>query len=366
MLNSPLPMYVKHFGADNTVAGLVTGLFSLSALICRPIFGNLLDRKGRKLILLFGIAIYSIIVFSYNWAASVIVLLSLRFLQGIGMSGYTTASGTVAADLIPAKRLVEGFSYYGMIQPVATAIGPMLGLTLVAGSSYPLLFDLSFLLGIAGLAAVFFINYERDDTQQVYIKKESANGRRENAIIERTAIPVASMMFFISFTTGTVMTFLPVYALACGIKSIGIYFTINAAAVFLSRTFTTGLSEKFGLPRVLTAGIALLASSMVLLSFSDSLRYFLIAAVLNGFGNGILNPVLNSLLIRFCPKERRGAANGTYFSAIDIGIGAGAVIGGSVSQTVGYAFLYLISALSAVFAFMVFYFAIRRRITETR
>lgn len=114
MLSSPLPMYAEHIGASNSIIGLVTGFFALSALLCRPIFGNMLDSKGRKAVLIMGITAYCGIVLLYGWASTVAILLVLRFLHGIGFSAYSTGSGTVAADLIPAERLVEGLGYFGV------------------------------------------------------------------------------------------------------------------------------------------------------------------------------------------------------------------------------------------------------------
>jgi MFS family permease len=82
MINSPLPIYAMHIGGSNSVAGLVTGLFALSSCICRPIFGNLLDKTGRRWILLTGIVVYCLVTFSYNWANTILLLLVLDFFKG--------------------------------------------------------------------------------------------------------------------------------------------------------------------------------------------------------------------------------------------------------------------------------------------
>ena len=115
MMNSPLPLFAIHIGADNTIAGLVTGLFALSSMFSRPLFGWLLDKKGRKVILILGIIAYGIVTFSYNWIGMVSTLLLIRFIQGFAMSAYSTTLGTMAADLIPTKKLIAGYGYYSQI-----------------------------------------------------------------------------------------------------------------------------------------------------------------------------------------------------------------------------------------------------------
>ncbi len=362
MLNSPLPMYAKHLGANNSIVGLVTGLFALSSMICRPIFGNLIDSKGRKRILLFGILINATIILSYNWVPNIATFLALRFIQGVGMSAYSTASGTIAADIIPSNRLIEGYGYYGTAQVLANAIGSMIGLAFVASSSYMNLFTVSTLFSISGFILVLFINYESRGKRNNQVYTQKAKVKHRESIFERTALPMAFAVFFVSITTGTVMTFLPSYALSRGIMNIGPYFTVNSLAVLAIRLTSTRLIDKLGLTKVIFLSMFFIGTSMVMLSFSTELYLFITAGIINGFGNGIVTPVMNSLVVKFSPAERKGAANATYYAAIDIGIGVGSVLGGIVSQIAGYFALYLISGLSIVISYIIYHYTIRAKV----
>lgn len=108
MTMTTLPIYTQYIGGNKFIAGLTTGIFSISALLFRPLFGNLLDSKGRKIILIISIIIFSLATLSYNFAYTIIILLVLRFIQGIGFSAYSNASGTIIADVVPGSRLGEG------------------------------------------------------------------------------------------------------------------------------------------------------------------------------------------------------------------------------------------------------------------
>jgi len=360
MMNSPLPMYAMHIGGNNMSAGMVTGLFALSSCICRPIFGNLLDKKGRCLILISGIIVYGLLTFSYSWTTTIFSLLVVRFLQGAGMSAYSTSLGTVAADLIPTERLVDGFGYYSLIQTFSGSFGPMLGLYLVAGSSYHALFYIATAFSFAGLIIALFLKYEKKDSRHFSLEpSEIIKVKKKAGVFEKSAVPITVAVFFISITTGTVMTFIMPFASSRGIESIGIYFTFNAAVVFLSRMFLSKLVRLLKISGTISAGLLFLAASMVTLYFADVLYLFLLAAILNGLGSGVLFPVFNSLVVGFCPKERKGAANATYYVGIDIGIGVGSVIGGVISQKAGYASLYILSAVCAVVAYLIYHSAIR-------
>lgn len=52
-----LPMYVKHLGGSDAMSGLVVGVLGVAALMFRLPVGWLLDRYGRKGLLLLGLVI---------------------------------------------------------------------------------------------------------------------------------------------------------------------------------------------------------------------------------------------------------------------------------------------------------------------
>jgi len=48
MLMPTLPKYVQRWAVDESVIGLVTGIFTVSAVLVRPLVGRELDRQGRR------------------------------------------------------------------------------------------------------------------------------------------------------------------------------------------------------------------------------------------------------------------------------------------------------------------------------
>lgn len=121
------------------MAGTIVGVFALSAVLVRPWFGNMLDRRGRKVILIIGVGIFLVSALAYNLAFSILALLALRVVHGIGWGASTTATATMASDVIPAVRRAEGMGYYGLAATLAMSLGPALGLYLVKYSSYAVL-----------------------------------------------------------------------------------------------------------------------------------------------------------------------------------------------------------------------------------
>jgi len=108
-----------------------------------------------------------------------------------------------------------------------------------------------------------------------------------------------------------------------------------------------------------------IAAAMLLLSQAESLGMFLLAGVFYGLGFGSVQPSMQALTVRNVPFHRRGAANGTFFSAFDLGIAVGALLWGAVSQAVGYAQMYLWTTLPVLTA-LVLYWASGKAVDKER
>src|SRR5690625_3898861 len=109
-----IPIFVNRLGGSDQLIGVIVGVFTFSALIIRPIAGHTLETKGRGKVYLFGLLLFVISVGSFGFITGMFMLIAMRIVQGIGWGFSTTASGTIATDLIPAKRRGEGMGYYGL------------------------------------------------------------------------------------------------------------------------------------------------------------------------------------------------------------------------------------------------------------
>lgn len=328
MLLPTLPLYALTIGGNATVAGTIVGVFTLSAVLVRPWFGNLLDLRGRKVILIIGAGIFLVSALAYNLAFSIITLLTIRVVHGIGWGASTTATATMASDVIPAVRRAEGMGYYGLASTLAMAFGPALGLYLVKFSSYTVLFTGAAILAILGLTGSFFINYEIPRKNKDEVRIQPLKG----VILEKTAIPASLVLFFITLTYGGIITFLPSYADYRGVENIGLFFTVYALVLLFSRPIIGKLADRYGVRAFLVPGILLIALALLLLVKASSLPMFLLVSVVYGLGFGTVQPILNALVISLSPPERRGAANATFAVAMDLGIGVGAVVLGFITQ----------------------------------
>lgn len=341
-----LPLFVEKLGGNDQLIGIVVGIFTFSALLFRPYAGHALESKGRRFVFLTGLGIFVLSVGSFGFVKSLLFLFLMRVVQGIGWGFSTTASGTIATDLIPAKRRGEGMGYYGLSGNLALAFGPTLGLALVGVISFTQLFIISSLLGLVALLLSSKIRYKQVEKQAVPLKKWD--------FYEKSALPPSLLLFFITVTFGGIAAFLPIYSAQKGIAGIHWYFLLYAIALMLSRTFAGKLYDQRGHQAVFIPGTLLILVSMVLLSWLPNSMTMYIAALLYGFGFGTVQPALQAWSVKDSPANRRGMANATFFSFFDLGVGIGAIAFGQIAYWFGYSTIYSVAAISVLCSILLY------------
>ena len=353
MLLPVLPVFSAELGGSDSWAGLVVGIFTISAVLMRPIAGRLLDKQGRRGVFILGLIVFLICVVAYNWTSTIFVLLILRFIHGFGWGASSTASSTIASDVVPKSRLGEGMGYFGLTSTLAMAIAPALGLEILGGYGFNAVFYISAGVVLISIFIALLIKYHKPDV----VPKSDSDGFPKSGkagIFERSAILPAVVIFFITMTYGAIVSFIALYAGQKQVENIGLFFTVYAAALLISRPYFGRLTDRKGTPFAVLPGILCVIVSMSLIYFANSLMAFLIAGFIYGIGFGAVQPALQAMSVRKVDNTRRGAANATFFLGFDLGIGAGAILWGIIAEHLGYQLIYLLAIIPAVVGALIY------------
>ncbi|MBU8920076.1 MFS transporter [Neobacillus sp. 114] len=346
-----IPLFVEKLGGNDQLIGFVIGIFTFSALLLRPFAGKALETKGRGFVYLLGLAIFVLSVGSFGFLTSFAFLFVMRVVQGVGWGFSTTASGTIATDLIPASRRGEGMGYYGLSGNLALAFGPALGLVLAGVLKFETFFLICSGLGLIALLLSSRITYKKVEPRQ-----EKPKGRLD--FYEKSALKPSMLMFFLTVTFGGIASFLPLYTAQKQIEGIEWYFLIYAIALMITRTFAGQLYDRKGHQAVYIPGTLLILAAMLLLSWLPNSTILFAAAGLYGLGFGTVQPALQAWSIEKTPINRRGMANATFFSFFDLGIGIGAMVFGQIGHLLGYSSIYKAAAFSVFVSMLLYVFFI--------
>lgn len=363
-LNNGTPLYITRVGGTTSFAGALILDFSVAAAIARLFAGRIIDRTGRKRIMVVGALLLiagSLLAIPLPGFHPQIVL---RALQGIGFAFVTTASATAAADVLPTERLGEGIGYYALGQSLGMAFGPAFGIFLCS-----LVFTESLFVGVAGVGVALLIlvmccNYEKhverlpetseyrvleerrrrlaeeaadDDIGAIEEEVEDADRYRGlAALFEKRAFVGALPMIVICLGFAIPVSYTALYAQSLGLSNAGMFFFVGAITMTASR-FLGGRLLDIVPPRILFLMTNLCGIAMFLvMAFVHTEWMLYIGGFFFGLSMGFAFPLLNSMAVKNTPPERWGAANAMFFLANDMGVGLGASLWGFVADSVGF------------------------------
>ena len=357
MLLSAFPQYLSNQGFSATQMGLVASGYTVCAMIMRIFAGNLIDKKGRRVMCLLGLALFTLPILGFLKSGMIIaVIVCLRFVQGFGASLSSLSVGTMAPDVLPKERLGEGVAYHGLFNSMATAIGPAIGISLIAGGEDYKLFLTALVMGIAATSVALTINYEKKglgsgNDKGFELTPEELEADRiaeleaaEDAkrfflwkFFDKKALPAAIITILITMSTTTITNFITPYGLELGLDWITNFYTIQAGFMVVARLTSGKLQRRVGRFKTLLIGLVLDIIAMFLLSAMTNNYMMAAAAAIRGLGGGLYFPLLNVLSVENASRSGRGKATSTYYAAFDLGAGIGAAMWGMVADMFGKA-----------------------------
>ena len=145
------------------------------------------------------------------------------------------------------------------------------------------------------------------------------------------------------------------------IHNIGVFFTVYALALLIARPLFGRLIDRKGFDIAIIPGMLCIGLAMLTLFAAQGLPHFIAAAFLYGIGGGAVAPSLQAMAVIDVPPQRRGAANGTFMSGFDLGIGVGSILCGLVAKLTGYPVMYLLTLLPVTVAFALYFLLARKR-----
>jgi len=322
--------FIVAFGATKALTNLATGA--------------LVDRIGRKPVLVGGWIVGLPVPFILIWAPSWGWVVAANVLLGInqGMTWSTTV--VMKIDLVgPARRgtalgLNEAAGY-GAVSLTALATGAI-------AARYGLRPE-PFFLGIAFAAlglglSTLFVRETRGHARQ---EASGTTGRvdgneRFGAIFARTtwrdptlaAVSQAGLMN--NAVDGLAWGILPLLFAADGqsLQAIGVLAALYPGVWCVGQLFTGAWSDRVGRKPLIVAGMLLQGAALVLVAATTGFVAWAVGAVLIGVGTALVYPTLIAAVGDVAHPTWRATAVGVYRLWRDTGYVAGALLGGVVAD----------------------------------
>ena len=407
---------MKQYGASAAVAGLAASIFIIGALVSRVVVGYIMDRVGRKRLLLIVSTLEVVFSAAYFLGLNIGVLFVLRFCHGFCYGAGSTTVGTVVTSIVPNSRKGEGIGYYMLSVTVGAAIGPFLGMFLTQVAGYELLFGAATFIAVGNLVSVILLkvpdqkpqvkkakaaNVEAKQSAEAAVD-ESANSSASPAascatsaapitaaatskgtaaakpaapkhrfslkdFLEFTIFPLSATCAVLYFCYSSLLTFLTPFSAEAGLETASsFFFVVYAIATFATRPFTGKLFDSKGDKYVMIPAFVAFIIGMAILSSVHTPVAMLASAALLGFGVGTIQSSALALCVRMTPDSRIALANSTFYMFLDLGVGVGPLLLGMAEPVLGYRGLFISMAFVAALALVAYLFVGRKRGTMRR
>lgn len=361
--NSLLSLYADSLGAPADQIGQLMSMFAITALIFRFVSGPAMNAFNRKRLVGMAMSLMAIAYLGFSFAPkispvigleTITILKGFRLIQGIGNAFGNACCLTIVADTLPKDKFTTGMGYYSVAQVVSQAIGPTVGVLLRDLIGY----NNTYIVIFCVMCVAIFTSTRVKLAPRKVIP---FNLRLSNMIAKEAIIP-AAITFLVAMGFTSINAFMLVYAEKRGITGASLFFTVYAVTLLVTRPTIGKLTDKHGFVKVAVPSIFMTACSLVLIGLSTNTFMLLLAAFINAFGYGAVQPMLQSLCMKSVPNERRGSASGTNYIGMDSATIIGPSVCGIVADTFGYNPIMWVVMTIPILAGMIAVFVLRKPI----
>ncbi len=375
-----LPFYIKNLSQAQGISsqnlwlhvGLITGIYSFMQFLLSPYLGSLSDRLGRRPLILYGLAGYSISMFLFSISGSITLLYIFRLLAGIFSTVFLIASSAYIADNTSEDKRGRDMSLLGGVESLGVVAGPLIGnlfsktdiiLGQITLDKYSLPFLISAILALLVWGFLYFSlkeSYNRHHDEIIVTKKK---GKRSVLIILKSIKKSFILLLFLSFISElSLAMFAGTFGLYSqrmfqfGVKQMSFVFIVCGSVMGLLQLGPVAWLIKWKGERVLLPfGLLILGIGMSLLMLTSKIGFILFFVSIVGTGMAILTPCLASLVTKESVEDY-GTSLGIFSSVSSLGQMLG-VITGSVMMIW---FIHLPYFLVSIILFITAWVAIPR------
>lgn len=342
-----IPIFAKTFGVTNTLIGLIISSFAIMRFVSGLFSGKLVDRFGERLVLGSGLLMVSVFTLAAGLAQTYGQLLFFRTAGGLGSSMFSVSAGALLLRVVGDDQRGRAQSLYNGGFIAGGVAGPAFGGALLAISPRAPFFIYTGLLIIAGTVSLIFLHEKRLGSSSKGVENDGP------ALTIREALKIRPYLYslFLAFLGSWIFfgmrsSILPLYAiddLGVSTAVVGLSFTLALIAQGAVMVRAGKYSDKNGRRPVILIGFAITMLSLILLTLSTNVTFYLISMLVLGFGAGFATSA--GAIVGDVIKGKSGKVYAFWQMAGDAGMMVGPLLLGVVADLFTYRTAVLVSAL---------------------
>jgi len=308
-----MPFFVKKFGAPDIAVGAVFAAYSLCQFIAGPIWGNVSDRIGRKMVLIVSQTGATIAWAMLAFAPSIPFVILSRAIEGFsgGNIGVTQA---YVGDLVEPKKRGQAFAYVGAAFAAGFVFGPASGGWLAGRYGFAVPFLVAAALQLLTLLLTIFMLPESRGRAPEGAQSAVGFGDIFGSLADKAVAPVLWLRLVYTFGMYGwfgALTLILHRQLGWDVRQVSYVFAgFGVMQVILQVAVVGRLVDAIGNRNATNLGFALCTAAFVLVPLTTSFWFALLVLFLFGSGISINNAAFPALASDAAPDAKRGTVLG--------------------------------------------------------
>ena len=330
-----LMIYVSEkLGLPRTTVAFLMTINSVAGLCSSILAGPVIDRIGRKGVMVFSLAANGLAYFLLSRADSLPEFALLMALSGTVNPLYRVGGDAMMADLVPPVNRPDAYALLRMSNNIGISIGPAIG-GFIASTSYTIAFY-GATIGLTTYSLLLAIFARETIPQRSETQREAnplaAYGR---ILRDRPFISFVGTFTLTSMCAVLIWVLMGVYAkeqFHIPENRYGLLATTNALMVVFFQVYVTRFTKQFQPLRVMVVGSLFYALGVGSVALAHDFWGFWSSMVVMTVGELILMPTSSSYVANLAPANMRGRYMSIYGLTWNVAAAIGPVMGGFLND----------------------------------
>lgn len=327
-----LPIYSKSLDMN---ALEIAGLFSIltfTLIIIRPFIGKLIDKVGRKPVLIMAILIYSISYLIFSIATTTLLLYIARAIQGVASALMGISIYAIVADTHNLNNISKGFGKINSAKSTGNIYGCILSSLILSKVAFLKGWKILFIIfTLAALFALFKVITTFKESRNVPVNKK-LNIKNYSS----NTIKLLFIVFISSLSSSMVSPILMIYLqdkITTDISGLALAFFPAMIVGSLLSVKIGEISDKLGKNKSMLIGMFIGGITVIILPSLKSVSTFSVIWTISSIGGILYNLAESGLYTQLNTAKDNGEIFGIYTLVCDLGVMIGPLLGGFLYET---------------------------------
>jgi len=358
---SPLiPIYAEKLGAGGIWIGFIFSAFPIARSIAMPFIGNISDKHGRKVFIIFGLFIYTLLSIGYIWANDIPKLTWVRLLHGVASAMVVPIAMAYIGEISPKGEEGKYVGTFSISVFTGIGVGPLIG---GFCNDYFGFSSVFLTMGVFSfIAFCLAVTYLPEQSNSIKNSKTNSDVSIWSVLKNNTVRGLIAYRIVLAMGRGVIISFLPILAQMRHLSGtqIGILISVNTLVVAVLQRFFGKIADQYNKMWMCISGGTISLVAIGLTPVAADFFQLLILGLLLGLGGAVAIPALSAMAVTRGKQLGMGTTLGLFTTAMSVGMMISPILAGSIVDVVNISACFYFQAFINLIGIFVFYLFLRK------